>query len=137
MQVTMQKEKRYLKEIENLLICDRKKKNEILDSFKNEIDDFLNNNPEAEYTELLEVFGTPQEIANELLTNESAENIKKRLNAIKCIKIGIVIALASLFLCIALALFDAHKAHRGYGKEEIFETIISDIDNTETSIEQE
>lgn len=137
MQVTMQKEKRYLKEIENLLICDRKKKNEILDSFKNEIDDFLNNNPEAEYTELLEVFGTPQEVANELLAGESAENIKKRLNAVKCIKIGIVIVLASLFLYIALGLLDAHKAHRGYGIEGIPETIMSDINNTETSTKQE
>lgn len=137
MQVTMQKEKRYLKEIENLLICDRKKKNEILDSFKNEIDDFLNNNPEAEYTELLEVFGTPQEVADELLADESAKNIKKRLNIVKCITIGIVIALVALFLYLTLALIDAHRATRGYGSESISETIVSDIDNAETSIEQE
>lgn len=119
MQVTTKKEKRYLKEIENLLICDKKKKIEILNSFENEVENFLNSNPEADYEELLEIFGTPQEVAQEILAIEPVENIKKRINVAKWIKLGIVIVLISLLSYIALGLLDAHMAHRGYFEEYI------------------
>lgn len=123
MQVTTEKEKSYLKEIENLLICDKKKKNEILDSFGNEVDNFLNYNPETDYEELLEIFGTPQEVAQEILASEPVENIKKRVNVAKWIKVGIVSTILLIVFCyiaaLSITLIDAHMSYRGYFEEYI------------------
>ena len=52
--------RRYLQEIRGWLPCSKKLKNAILERIRNTVREYLTENPESSYEELMERFGSPQ-----------------------------------------------------------------------------
>lgn len=113
MRVTERERKQYLKEIQKLLICNGKQRKQFLDSFSDNMDEYLKDNPDASLSDLQEAMGTPQEIAENFLANESPAHIKKRMGIVKWVIVGIVAALVIFIIYLTAMLIDVHKAQRG------------------------
>ena len=134
MRVTKQERKQYLNQIKKLLVCKGSQRKNFLNSFADNMDEYLKDNPDADFAKLQEDMGTPQEIADAFLENESASHIKKRMSFVKWIIIRIVIALMLLVIMIVLALIDAHIAHTGHFEEKITEEVTNEDGSVETII---
>lgn len=109
---------RYLRQVRSWLPCSCKAKRKIIGEIKSNIDDFLTNNPDAQYTNLVARFGTPQEIAasyvNEMDMGELLEGLKIRKRIMKTIMIAAVIALLLWLGEIMAAHFQIMNTANGY-----------------------
>lgn len=129
MNATKQELNKYLKQIKKLLVCNGSRRKEFMDSFDDNLEEYLTVNPDADISKIQTEMGTPQEIANAFLENESAASIKKRMSIVRCIKIGVIIALFLLAITLVFELADAYRADRGYTEETITEEYISKDNN--------
>jgi len=132
MRVTERERKQYLNQIEKSLICKGAQRKQFLNSFEDNMDEYLRDNPDADFAQLEKDMGTPQEIANAFLENEDASKIKKRMNFKKWIIAAIIIIILMVATMIVLALIDAHKAHRA--QTEI--TVTEHVENEDGTIEE-
>lgn len=123
MRVTERERKQYLKEIQKQLVCSGKQRKQFLDAFSDNMDEYLKDNPDASLSDLQEAMGTPQEIAENFLANESPAHIKKRMGIVKWVIVGIVAALVIFIIYLTAMLIDIHKAQRGH-----FHDVISESD---------
>ena len=123
MRVTERERKQYLKEIQKQLVCSGKQRKQFLDDFSDNMDEYLKDNPDASLSDLQEAMGTPQEIAENFLANESPAHIKKRMGIVKWVIVGIVAALVIFIIYLTAMLIDIHKAQRGH-----FHDVISESD---------
>ncbi|MGN0580969.1 MAG: DUF6120 family protein [Ruminococcus sp.] len=130
MRVTKQERKQYLNQIKKLLVCKGSQRKKFLNSFADNMDEYLKDNPDADFAKLQEDMGTPQEIADAFLENESASQIKKRMSFVKWIIIGIVIALIFWVVMIVITLIDAHMSHNAHGVE----TLVEEVTNEDGSV---
>jgi len=121
MRVTERERKQYLKEIQKQLVCSGKQRKQFLDAFSDNMDEYLKDNPDASLSDLQEAMGTPQEIAENFLANESPAHIKKRMGIVKWVIVGVVAALVVLIVAIVVALIDGHQAQRGHFHDVISE----------------
>lgn len=137
MKLTKQELDDYLKQIKKLLVCDGARRKEFMNSFEDNLEEYLKANPDTDFSKLQEVMGTPQEIANSFLENESAASIKKRMSVKKWVIIGIAVALLLLIIMIVIELIDAHKANRAYFEETITVESVSEDNFQEEIIEEE
>ncbi len=133
MRVTERERKQYLNQIEKSLICKGNQRKQFLNSFEDNMDEYLRDNPDADFAQLQKDMGTPQEIANAFLENEDASKIKKRMNFKKWIIAAIIIIILMVATMIVLALIDAHKAHRSESTLTVTE-IIENSDGTTEEI---
>lgn len=132
MRITERERKQYLKQIKKLLVCKGSKKRKFLKSFDDNIEEYLKDNPDASYDELQKNMGTPQEIANGFLENESAVHIKNQTTIVKWVIIGIIICLIIVAITFVAVFIDAHEAN--HGSEEI--TITEEVVNEYGEIEE-
>lgn len=130
MRVTKQERKQYLNQIKKLLVCKGSQRKKFLNSFADNMDEYLKDNPDADFAKLQEDMGTPQEIADAFLENESASQIKKRMSFVKWIIIGVVFALLLLIAMIVIEVIDGHKQHDGFG----LETLVEEVTNEDGSV---
>lgn len=109
---------RYLRQVRSWLPCSCKAKRKIIGEIKSNIDDFMTNNPDAQYTNLVARFGTPQEIAasyvNEMDMGELLEGLKIRKRIMKTIMIAAVIAVLLWLGEIMIAHFQIMNTANGY-----------------------
>lgn len=101
------------------------------------MDEYLRDNPDADFAQLEKDMGTPQEIANAFLENEDASKIKKRMNFKKWIIAAIIIIILMAAVTLLLSLIDSYKARRGYGEETIDESMIYEETIVEEIISEE
>jgi len=132
MRITEQERKQYLNQIKKLLVCKGNQRKQFLNSFEDNMDEYLRDNPDADFSQLQKDMGTPQEIANAFLENEEASKIKKRMSFKKWIIIAIIVVILMIAVSIVLALIDAHKAHRSYFED----TITEHVENEDGAIEE-
>ena len=52
MKVTEKERKIYMQEIKRNLVCDNKQRKKFLSSFSDNMDEYLNNNPDADFAQL-------------------------------------------------------------------------------------
>lgn len=119
MRITERERKQYLKQIKKLLVCKDSQKRKFLKSFDDNIEEFLKDNPDASYDELQKNMGTPQEIANEFLENESAVHIKRRTTIVKWVIIGIIASIIIYAVSMAVILIHASSNTNGYFEDSI------------------
>ena len=119
MRITERERKQYLKQIKKLLVCKDSQKRKFLKSFDDNIEEFLKDNPDASYDELQKNMGTPQEIANEFLENESAVHIKRRTTIVKWVIIGIIASIFIYAISMAVILIHANRNTNGYFEDSI------------------
>lgn len=135
MKLTKRELNNYLKQIKKLNIYSGSRKKAFMNSFEDNIEEYLKANPDADLSKLQEEIGTPQEIANAFLENESAAGIKKRMSIGRFVKIAVIIALILLAFMVVFELIDAYKSNIGYTEETITEESVSeDNDNVEEEI---
>ena len=119
MKVTEKERKKYIQEIKRNLVCNNEQRKKFLASFSDNMDEYLNDNPDADFAQLQEDLGTPEEIANAFLENTSASNIKKRISFAKWIIAGIVVIVLSVIVTLVIEITDAHNSNNGYSTETI------------------
>lgn len=111
----------YYRQVEDLLLCDRKSKNAFLSDLKNDIDEFVQHEPDADFESILSAFGTPEEIAESFLKNADIASIKKKMN-VKKILLFAVLAVVLVYVIFVVASFiDVHTEAHGYYEEGILQ----------------
>lgn len=114
MKVTEKERKKYIQEIKRNLVCNKEQRKKFLASFSDNMDEYLNDNPDADFAQLQKDLGTPEEIANAFLENTSASNVKKRMSFVKWIVAGVAIVLSIYITAIIIIIIDAHNSNNGY-----------------------
>ena len=122
MQVTGKELNNYYRQIKKLLVCSKSDKKKFLCSLDDNIEEYLKEHPNSDFSEIQEVMGTPQEIADEFLANESAEKIKNKITFKKIILVAVIIVLTAILFMISFELIDSVKDERGYSETDIIET---------------
>lgn len=94
MQNELKKEiSKYLKEIRKLLPGDKDSKTEFIDGLTEQIEDFVAENEDATFHDILLTFGEPKEIADEYSAGIDAQEIKKSISIKKATIIALVVAI--------------------------------------------
>lgn len=137
MRVTERERKQYLNQIKKLLVCKGTQRKQFMNSFSDNVDEYLNDNPDADFAQLQKDMGTPQEIADAFLENESASHIKKRMSIVRWVIIGIIIALLLFVFMIVFIIIDARKDYKGYTEETITVESVSEDNFQEEIIVEE
>ena len=119
MRINDKEVKRYLNNISNLLLCSSKERNQFLQDFRNNIDDFMVNNPNASFIDLEKAMGTPQEIADSFMENISSKDVKKRIYVKRILLISVIIIIVLISIMCISAYIDAHRSNHGRGTTTI------------------
>ena len=110
---------KYLSSVKKNLSCSSKKKSEFLSALKKGLDDFLPENPESTYEDIVKAFGMPEKQANEFMDSLDSETIKKAFSWKKAIAIGIIIVLIIWGIVAGFSIVDTYTTNRGYSVDYI------------------
>ena len=114
---------RYLREVRSLLPVARKAKTEQTAGLRASLEAYISENPDADYSAIVDNFGTPENFAAACVENTSPEELLKKLRVRKRI-ITIVLAVALAVLVswgavIAWRIHDAKLNDNGYYEKYI------------------
>lgn len=115
--VTDKELKSYYLQISRLAVCDRRKKKAFLLELKENIEEFVSESPEASLQEIEKLFGTPEVIAESLISNTDSVKIRKQLGIKRAVLACLVIALVIYALFVVVSLIDVHTEAHGYFEE--------------------
>lgn len=115
--VTDKELKNYYSQITRLAVCERKKKKDFLLELKENIEEFVSDSPEATLEEIEKLFGTPEVIAQSLVSNTDSAKIRKQVQIKKAVVVSLIIALVIYALFVVLSLIDVHTEAHGYFEE--------------------
>lgn len=118
----------YIAEIRKNLICSSSQKNTIINDLRNSIVNFVEENDIDDINKVYAQFGTPEEIANQSISDTEPQKIKKNYKHHRVIIIGVVVAVLIIAIVIIWAALDGHKAVDGYfvdSLESIEATVIN------------
>ena len=111
---------RYCREVRSWLPCTRKAKRKIMDKIENVISE---SEGELTYGQLVERFGTPQQIASayvdEMGTMELLNDLRIKRKIVRAVAVSCVIALVMWASCIAVALMHDYDQDNGYMVETL------------------
>ena len=93
----------YYRKIEKALPCSAETKKKILFDLKSDIAEYLDEYPEAEMSDIINHFGTPDLFASEYVASLDDAELNKKVHKSKWIKRGVVIAVAAVIVIIATA----------------------------------
>ncbi len=104
---------RYYKDIRRALLCRRRVKNKILDDFKCSVETYLENNPQADLSEITGRFGAPKKIAEDFAADRGIDYHRqlKRKRVMTVIIIGILAAIMIFTGVICALVIESHR-HR-------------------------
>lgn len=119
--------RRYLREIRGWLPCTGRMKRNVMNEIRGTVQDFLDEDPNADYAAITARFGTPEQIAgtyvDEAETGKLLHDLRIRR---KIVKIAIVAAASLLFIWLGavgiMICYNAHQASTGV----IFVDIVED-----------
>lgn len=111
----------YFSNVEDLLLCDRKNKKVFLEDLKNDIDEFVQHEPEADFGSILSAFGTPAEIAESFLKNADIADIKKKMNIKKIVLFSLLAVVLVYVIFVVASFIDVHTEAHGYYEEGILQ----------------
>ncbi len=97
--------KRYLRQIQRLIPSDCIGKKDVLQTIRHRIDAYLSEHPDADMSEFMGEFGTPEELAESFLDEMSGVELMTDLNRRRCNTIctgGCLVLIAALFAAYAL-----------------------------------
>lgn len=110
--------KRYIRSVSDTLSCSRKAKKQIVSRIRDGVEDYLLQNPDADFEMIQAYFGTPQEIAASYVNEEDAARLLKKMSIKKKVLVIVAGVMATFFLMwigfVAWATIDA-KAESGGG----------------------
>ena len=91
--------KRYIRSISDALPCSGKVKKQIVSQMRESIIDYLEQNPDAEFTALQDHFGTPQQIASSYVGSQETSALLRKIRTRKYI-LSIFAAVMAIVLLI-------------------------------------
>ena len=115
--------KKYKRRIKANLICSTEHSKRFLKELFDRIDDYIEQNPESDFSDIQDHFGTPEDIAKSFLVETDINIIRKKLRIKKAVTIGIIIALIIWGSCAAASAGKSHHYRSGYGVEAPAEEI--------------
>lgn len=121
----------YIAEIKKNLICSSSQKNTIINDLRNSIVNFVEENDIDDINKVYAQFGTPEEIANQSISDTEPQKIKKNYKHHRVIIIGVVFAVLIIAIVIIWAALDGHKSVDGYFVDSL-ESIEATVINSST-----
>lgn len=121
----------YIAEIKKNLICSSSQKNTIINDLRNSIVNFVEENNIDDINKVYAQFGTPEEIANQSISDTEPQKIKKNYKHHRVIIIGVVVAVLIIAIVIIWAALDGHKAVDGHYVDSL-ESIEATVINSNT-----
>lgn len=109
----------YLAEISASLLCGEREKKKFISRLKNDIEAFLEENPEAQAEDIRAVFGSAEAISRSFMENSDPKDIAKKLRMRKYILAAVVMVLIIYALFVVISLIDVHDEAHGYIEEGI------------------
>ena len=110
--------RRYYRSIASLLPCSGKQKRLILRSAKDNITSYLLDHPEADFAQIRQHFGTPEEIAAAFVSDMDMPGLLSALRVRKRIFLSVIATLIAALLLwgtgVAIAVADQNAANPGY-----------------------
>lgn len=106
--------KNYVKEIRLLLFCDSKTKRSFLNDFKNDVANFADDNGITDMKDIIDHFGTPEQVAREFLGTADLRKIRKRMQFKKYILCGVIAALLSWLIMLTYLAYEEKNQINGY-----------------------
>ena len=92
----------YYRKIEKALPCSAETKQKILFDLKSNIAEYFDEYPEAEMSDIINHFGTPDLFASEYVASLEDAELNKKVHKSKWIKRGVIIAVAVVVLLTAI-----------------------------------
>ena len=93
--------KQYYRQISRHLSCANRRKKQIIEDIRSGVESFLEENPEADISVVIERFGTPEQITEGYLNEMDTGEMRKCLNTHKRV-LGVLITVAAAALAIWL-----------------------------------
>lgn len=121
MKITDRERKKYISEIQKLLVCSAKERRKFIRDFNSNIDDFVSDNPDASIDELEKAMGTPQEIADGFMANVSPKYIKKRTSIARIFLIAVIFVVIFIVVFFSTLWIDAYINNRAQGETFIID----------------
>lgn len=90
----------YFREIKALLLCSKEQKDELLLGLKSDVEDFIEEHPDATLQDLKDHFGTPESIADSYQSTVGESKIRKKFHYSRRMAYIIGAAVSVLFLVI-------------------------------------
>lgn len=112
--------KKYYRKIRNSLMCKVKLKNKILKDIKNEVEEYLEQNPNSFFENIIEHFGSPEAIAEEFAISSNVDYTKKsKIHRILKLSFITLLVLALIFtIATSIVIIANNKRTAGYYYEE-------------------
>lgn len=122
MPINNKERKKYIRRVKKTLVCSRKDKKRIISDIDNSIDELLYDDPQADITQLENVIGSPNEIAEEYLENISPDFFRRKKRLFKIIKIIGAFVVLSFAVILLLALRCTENDNEGcYGEIKLYQ----------------
>lgn len=115
--------KKYFSKIRSALVCDFRTKSKILRDLRNEVEEYLEQNPDSSLENITGHFGAPEAIAEEFAISAGTDYIKK-YKVHKTIKLIVIILLILAFvftIITSIIIIKNHKRTAGYYYDESVE----------------
>ena len=109
----------YIAEIKRNLICSPSQKNTIINDLRESVVNYVEENNIDDIKKVYAQFGTPQDIADQSISDTEPQKIKKTYNHHRVIIIGVVVAVLIVAIVIIWAALDGHKSTNGYFVETL------------------
>lgn len=101
--------KRYKSKLKRKLQCSRATKAKLLEEFSHSLDGFLDENPDASFTDLSNAFGPPEEMARILMEKLSAEETRQYRLHTRMKRIVAALCAAAFLLFAVYVFFEKQK----------------------------
>lgn len=114
---------KYINEIGSLIFCDSKEKKRFLESFREDIYRYCEEEESIEnINQIYHHFGEPENIALYFYDENNLTEIKKRMNVRKTLKICaivlVIVALLIWAISMTIVVVDSHRVANGYNVNE-------------------
>lgn len=105
---------KYIKEIKSLVFCNSKTLKGFLNDFKNDILNYVDENNVTDILNVIQHFGTPEEVAKGFLESTDLKKIKKRIQIKNFILVAIIVFILIWALSVTFATLESLKSVNGY-----------------------
>ena len=116
--------KQYCKSVRKELSCPRKIKSDLIARIMPDLEAYADENPNASFDDICAHFGTPKEVAESYLASLDEDELKKRLNKAKKIRIA-VIAVCTVILLLFITMMVCLILHNKEVRPVYYEETIS------------
>lgn len=113
--------KRYLSKTKRYLLCDGKRKREILKEIEESIYEIAEKEGITDLEQIYKHFGTPEETASTYLSQADPKKIRNAVNIRKIMVIGIITALLILAIYMTIAVVNSYRSVNGFTEVELIE----------------